>query len=143
MCFKGVSQDIISHHKDILLPLSLLLLKQVANIKHHVLKNKRSPDVIKNILLPSNNVYKYSFYSFFLYPHLSFVAMSVVPLRNEMNSLMLAARDGYSKVINLLVSHGTDINAQDCNGYTVRHSVWIIAGFLQCESAASPVAEKS
>ena len=35
---------------------------------------------------------------------------------------MLAARDGYSKVINLLVSHGADINTQDCNGYTVRHS---------------------
>lgn len=32
---------------------------------------------------------------------------------------MLAARDNYSKVINLLVSHGAEINIQECNGYTV------------------------
>lgn len=34
---------------------------------------------------------------------------------------MLAARDGYSKVINLLVSHGAEVNVQDHNGYTVGH----------------------
>lgn len=36
-----------------------------------------------------------------------------------MTCLMLAARDGHSKVINLLVSHGAAINVQDANGYTV------------------------
>ncbi|MEQ2272170.1 hypothetical protein XENORESO_015823 [Xenotaenia resolanae] len=35
-----------------------------------------------------------------------------------MTCLMLAARDGYSKVINLLVSHGAEINMQDSKGYT-------------------------
>lgn len=39
--------------------------------------------------------------------------------RSQMTCLMLAARDGYSKVINLLVSHGADMNVQDGNGYTV------------------------
>ena len=36
-----------------------------------------------------------------------------------MSCLMQAARDGYSKVINLLASHGAHVNAQDVNGYTV------------------------
>jgi len=36
---------------------------------------------------------------------------------------MLAARDGYSKVINLLVSHGAEVNVQDGNGYTVRQDL--------------------
>ncbi|KAK0146199.1 Ankyrin repeat, SAM and basic leucine zipper domain-containing protein 1 [Merluccius polli] len=35
-----------------------------------------------------------------------------------MSCLMQAARDGYSTVINLLVSHGAHVNAQDSNGYT-------------------------
>lgn len=45
---------------------------------------------------------------------------------------MLAARDGYCKVINLLVSHGAEINVQDSNGYTVSHFsfFFIIAGPL-------------
>lgn len=46
-----------------------------------------------------------------------------------MTCLMLAARDDYSKVINLLVSHGAEINVQDSNGYTVCYSaVVVIAG---------------
>lgn len=32
--------------------------------------------------------------------------------------LMLASRDGLSKVINLLVSHGANVNTQDLNGFT-------------------------
>lgn len=32
---------------------------------------------------------------------------------------MLAAKNGYSKVINLLMSYGAEINAQDDYGYTV------------------------
>lgn len=32
---------------------------------------------------------------------------------------MLAAREGYSKVINLLVSHGAELDAQDSMGFTV------------------------
>lgn len=32
---------------------------------------------------------------------------------------MLAAREGYSKVINLLVSHGAELDAQDGTGLTV------------------------
>lgn len=40
-------------------------------------------------------------------------------IRSQMTSLMLAARDGNSKVINLLVSHGAEVDAQDGNGYTV------------------------
>ena len=39
--------------------------------------------------------------------------------RAEMSCLMQAARDGYSKVINLLASHGAQIDTQDANGYTV------------------------
>lgn len=35
-----------------------------------------------------------------------------------MTCLMLAARNGYSQVINLLVSHGAKLNSQDDNGYT-------------------------
>ncbi|KAJ0029075.1 hypothetical protein NQD34_004072 [Periophthalmus magnuspinnatus] len=38
--------------------------------------------------------------------------------RSHMSCLMLASRDGYSKVINLLVSHGASVNSQDLNGYT-------------------------
>lgn len=34
---------------------------------------------------------------------------------------MLAAKSGYSKVINLLISYGAEINAQDHYGYTVSH----------------------
>lgn len=32
---------------------------------------------------------------------------------------MLAAKEGYSKVINLLVSYGAELDAQDVNGFTV------------------------
>ncbi|KAK6317907.1 hypothetical protein J4Q44_G00111980 [Coregonus suidteri] len=35
-----------------------------------------------------------------------------------MTSLMLASRDGYSQVINVLLSHGAEVNSQDENGYT-------------------------
>ncbi|TKS73888.1 SAM and basic leucine zipper domain-containing protein 1 Germ cell-specific ankyrin [Collichthys lucidus] len=38
--------------------------------------------------------------------------------RSQLTCLMLAAREGYSKVINLLVSHGAEINVQDSNGFT-------------------------
>uniref|UniRef100_A0A665UI84 Ankyrin repeat, SAM and basic leucine zipper domain containing 1 n=1 Tax=Echeneis naucrates TaxID=173247 RepID=A0A665UI84_ECHNA len=38
--------------------------------------------------------------------------------RSQMTCLMLAARDGYSKVINLLLAYGANINLQDINGYT-------------------------
>lgn len=34
---------------------------------------------------------------------------------------MFAAKSGYSKVINLLMSYGAEINAQDDYGYTVSH----------------------
>lgn len=34
---------------------------------------------------------------------------------------MMAAREGYSKLVNLLVSHGAAINTQDSKGYTVCH----------------------
>lgn len=40
-------------------------------------------------------------------------------VRSQMTCLMLAAREGYCKVINLLVSHGAEIDAQDASGYTV------------------------
>lgn len=36
-----------------------------------------------------------------------------------MTCLMLAAREGYSKVINLLVSHGAELDARDGMGLTV------------------------
>lgn len=39
-----------------------------------------------------------------------------------MTCLMLAAREGFSQVINLLVSHGAEVNAQDGHGYTVREA---------------------
>lgn len=32
---------------------------------------------------------------------------------------MLAAKEGHSKVINLLVSHGAELDAQDDMGFTV------------------------
>ncbi|CAL9696648.1 unnamed protein product [Knipowitschia caucasica] len=35
-----------------------------------------------------------------------------------MSCLMLASRDDYSKVINLLVSHGANVNSQDVNGFS-------------------------
>ncbi|XP_029288948.1 ankyrin repeat, SAM and basic leucine zipper domain-containing protein 1 [Cottoperca gobio] len=38
--------------------------------------------------------------------------------RSQMSCLMLTARDGYIKVINLLVSHRAEIDVQDANGYT-------------------------
>lgn len=36
-----------------------------------------------------------------------------------MTPLMHAARRGYLQVVALLVAHGSDINAQDENGYSV------------------------
>lgn len=36
-----------------------------------------------------------------------------------MTALMYAARKGYSRVVAFLVAHGSHINAQDENGYTV------------------------
>lgn len=39
-----------------------------------------------------------------------------------MTCLMLAAKSGYSKVINLLVSYGAEINAQEDYGYTVQYT---------------------
>lgn len=41
---------------------------------------------------------------------------------------MLAAKSGYSKVINLLMSFGAEINAQDNYGYTVSHCI----SFVYC-----------
>uniref|UniRef100_A0A3Q3W3M9 Ankyrin repeat, SAM and basic leucine zipper domain-containing protein 1 n=1 Tax=Mola mola TaxID=94237 RepID=A0A3Q3W3M9_MOLML len=38
--------------------------------------------------------------------------------RSQMTCLMLAARDGYTKVIILLVSHRAEINVQNSTGYT-------------------------
>ncbi|KAK1784898.1 hypothetical protein P4O66_018336 [Electrophorus voltai] len=38
--------------------------------------------------------------------------------RSHITSLMLAARDGYCKVINLLVSHRAELNTQDESGHT-------------------------
>ncbi|XP_043944651.1 ankyrin repeat, SAM and basic leucine zipper domain-containing protein 1 isoform X1 [Protopterus annectens] len=35
-----------------------------------------------------------------------------------MTPLMLAAKEGYTQVITLLVAHGAEVNAQDINGYT-------------------------
>ncbi len=40
-----------------------------------------------------------------------------------MTCLMLAGRDGYCQVINLLVSHGAELNFQNDNGLTVRSSI--------------------
>lgn len=42
---------------------------------------------------------------------------------SQMSCLMLAAQEGYCKVINLLVSHGAEINVQDNDGYTVSYSL--------------------
>lgn len=36
-----------------------------------------------------------------------------------MTALMYAARKGYPRVVAFLVAHGSHINAQDENGYTV------------------------
>lgn len=36
-----------------------------------------------------------------------------------MTALMYAARKGYARVVAFLVAHGSHINAQDENGYTV------------------------
>lgn len=36
-----------------------------------------------------------------------------------MTCLMMAAREGYSKVINLLASYGAELDAQDSMGLTV------------------------
>ncbi|KAI2653555.1 Ankyrin repeat, SAM and basic leucine zipper domain-containing protein 1 [Labeo rohita] len=48
-----------------------------------------------------------------------FVLSRFVPLfRSSMTCLMLAARDGYCQVINLLVSHGAELNFQNDNGLT-------------------------
>ncbi|XP_040406114.1 ankyrin repeat, SAM and basic leucine zipper domain-containing protein 1 isoform X2 [Cygnus olor] len=38
--------------------------------------------------------------------------------RRQMTPLMYAARKGYSRVVGLLVAHGSHINAQDENGYS-------------------------
>lgn len=43
-----------------------------------------------------------------------------------MTCLMLAAKSGYSKVINLLMSYGAEINAQDKYGYTVSHHISLV-----------------
>lgn len=40
-----------------------------------------------------------------------------------MTAIMLAASEGHTQVVALLVAHGADINAQDENGFTVRCSV--------------------
>ncbi|XP_052437538.1 ankyrin repeat, SAM and basic leucine zipper domain-containing protein 1 isoform X2 [Carassius gibelio] len=39
--------------------------------------------------------------------------------RSSMTCLMLAARDGYCQVINMLVSHGAELNFQNDNGLTI------------------------
>lgn len=39
-----------------------------------------------------------------------------------MTCLMLAAREGYCKAINLLVSHGAELDAQDAMGLTVKQA---------------------
>lgn len=59
-----------------------------------------------------------SAYSSGLVPLQSF---SIWPFRSQMSCLMFAAKSGYSKVINLLMSYGAEINAQDDYGYTVSH----------------------
>lgn len=46
--------------------------------------------------------------------------------RAQMTCLMLAAKSGYSKVINLLMSYGAEINAQDKYGYTVSHYISLV-----------------
>lgn len=50
------------------------------------------------------------------------------PFRSQTTCLMLAAKKGYSKVINLLMSYGAEINGQDEHGYTVSHS--FVFGFF-------------
>lgn len=49
--------------------------------------------------------------------------------RSQMTSLMFAAKSGYSKVINLLMSYGAEINAQDNYGYTVSHCIIVFVSF--------------
>lgn len=53
------------------------------------------------------------FFSFIFFPY----------LRSKTTCLMLAAREGYTKVINLLVSHGAELDSQDGMGFTVSHKV--------------------
>lgn len=77
----------------------LLFVYQTISLTHSV------PSVFCFLFIPLSSVV---FYQHFLFA-----------LRSQMTSLMLAARDGHSKVLNLLVSHGAEVNAQDSNGYTV------------------------
>ena len=74
--------------------------------------------------LPSN-LFSYSFPSLLI----SFSLLSAV-LRSQMTCLMLAAREGHSKIINLLVSHSAEINFQDGNGYTVCHFFFFFPFFF-------------
>lgn len=60
-----------------------------------------------------------SFLWLFLWSIMTSYVLSSVSLRSQMTCLMLAAKGGYSKIINLLVSHGAKIDIQDSNGYTV------------------------
>lgn len=76
------------------------------------------------------------------YLHFVCAFLLIVLYRSQMTCLMLAARDGYSKVINLLVSHGAEINTQDCNGYTVCHS-WCFYVIASPISQDHVVAQKS
>lgn len=57
---------------------------------------------------------------------LYFLVLSLFPsdcFRSQMTCLMFAAKRGFSKVINLLMSYGAEINAQDTYGYTVSHCI--------------------
>lgn len=53
-------------------------------------------------------------------PYLAYALFSrLIIFRSQTTCLMLAAKRGYAKVINLLMSFGAEINAQDKYGYTV------------------------
>ncbi|XP_068572811.1 ankyrin repeat, SAM and basic leucine zipper domain-containing protein 1-like, partial [Cebidichthys violaceus] len=47
--------------------------------------------------------------------------------RSQMTCLMLTARSGHSKVINLLVSHGADVDVRDVNGYVNGYTALSVA----------------
>ncbi|RMC10145.1 hypothetical protein DUI87_12944 [Hirundo rustica rustica] len=51
--------------------------------------------------------------------------------RKQMTALMYAARKGYTRVVAFLVAHGSHINAQDENGYTIFSLLSLAANHLQ------------
>lgn len=91
-----------------------------------------SAALLWTFLYLSSSLFLFSF--FFFTPFLIFFLSLLIQLvqclfhlfpsdlfRSQMSCLMFAAKSGFSKVINLLISYGAEINAQDHYGYTVSH----------------------